>query len=117
MDAVDRWSSILDLRWSNSTLGQRSWIVLQNSALGIQLLFDCYNTTGYDGAGAQAFVTRVGLPFTGGSISARPTSAGEVQILSGTATTRGGWGSGDDNNVARTCIEALAASRRAGLID
>jgi len=104
MDGVDRWSTIADLRWSSSLSGQRSWIVLQNSQLGIQLLFDCYNSANFDGAGAQAFVAPVGTPFTGGSVTARPTSAAEVQILSGTATTRGGWGSGDDTNTPRTYL-------------
>lgn len=106
MDATDRWVDIDDIRWVDSTGANRSWIVLENTQLGIQFLFDCVTTNNTDGASCDAFVTPTGDPFTGGSINARPTSASEHQIAfnNDTFSSPGGWGSGDDNNASRTYI-------------
>jgi hypothetical protein len=101
MDAVDRWVAIDDIRWRDATNLQRSWIVLENAVLGIQFLFDCVCQNNRDGTQADAFITPIGTPFVGGSATARPTSAAEVQILNRNDTgSNGGWGGGDESSVS-----------------
>lgn len=103
MDAVDRWGGIVDIRWVDNRSAQRSWIVLENSVLGLQLVFDCYNSNNRDGYLADVFVTPVATPFTGGSATARPTSAAEIQVLNGdTAGVGGVWGSGQEAVASNT---------------
>lgn len=105
MDATDRWVDIDDIRFVSGTSSQRSWIVLENAALGIQFLFDCRCGGNSDGSLCDAWITPVGTPFTGGSSTARPTSASEIQISNGNFFDyRGAWGSGDDNNFERDYV-------------
>lgn len=104
MDATDRWDSIDDIRWTDNTGNNRSWIVLENSALGIQFLFDCVTINNFDGATASCWVAPTSDPFTGGAINARPTSASEVEILDYTQSNAGAWGLGLENNTVRTYI-------------
>lgn len=105
MDAVDRWGGIIDLRWVDSTGANRSWIVLENAALGIQFLIDCVTFNNGDGSTFDGLIAPTSDPFVGGSINARPTSPSETLILDRTITTaRGGWGTGTDNNVAKVMV-------------
>lgn len=65
MDGVDRWGSTFSaasLVQGSSNNVPHSWIVLQNTTLGVQLLFDLLNNT-FTSAGRIAF-TPITTPFT-----------------------------------------------------
>lgn len=87
MDAVDRWTAAFD----NTKLvpafagSAHSWIVLQApAALGAyQLCIDYNNTSGFNWT---VVLTKTTL-FTGGSTTARPTSATEYIVSNGSAFT------------------------------
>lgn len=92
----DNWANIDDIRWRDNRTFQRSWIVLRNNALGIEVCFDCYNANARDGIFADVFVAPIANPFGSGSvgtITARPTATLELQILNGDSEA---WGGGTE---------------------
>lgn len=98
------WSVIADLRWNSSITSTRSWIAFQHTALSshgnVYLLFDLVNVAGYDGSLMEVWLSTDG-PFTGGTISTRPSAPNEVQLKDGNTTAGdlyGYWGVGDNTN-------------------
>lgn len=93
----DQWGDRDELRNEDNTGNNRSWIVLANTALGIEMLIDCVGFNGSDGAAITFYTAQTA--FTGGALNARPTSTDEVLIrngfTAGTSHTSGWWGAGD----------------------
>lgn len=85
MDGVDRWGNTFDaskLTYADST-GTRSWIVMQSpAAMGPQYLLIDYSGGADSGGGTCLRAFASSAPFTGGSVSARPTSTKEFQVSS-----------------------------------
>ena len=79
MDAVDRWGSPFDASKIVRSAGPHSWIVLQGPTMATGPYYICidYNT----GADAQINVFASKNPFTGGSITARPTAVAEWTVI------------------------------------
>lgn len=84
MDGVDRWPDAVAVRWTETTGGYFSWIVLRNTAInasgnGYQICIACnatVNQTHY-----MTLVDSWGGGFTGGSTTTRPTASDEKVIL------------------------------------
>lgn len=89
MDNTNRWAADADLVW-NTAGNAHSWIVLQFGAL-FHLCIDLANGTS---SFLAAFISPTA--FTGGSTTARPTSADEIQIL-GTTSAGAQWERGQTN--------------------
>jgi len=101
MDASDRWDNTSKIVWGTSIGATRSWIVyeLQN---GGQILFDCRSSSAST-TGRSAYV--YWAPFggyTGGSVTATPTTSGDEQAL----VTNGYWmhSQASGSNVFRTHV-------------
>ena len=84
LDNVDRWAADVNLIWANAGTNH-SWIVLKNTALGanVEVCIDLRSTT----PSRIDVVMSYAAPFAGGSLSARPTSAGDEIYLTQGATT------------------------------
>lgn len=89
MDNTNRWAADADLVW-NTAGNAHSWIVLQFGSK-FHLCIDLANATSSNMA-----VYMSPTAFTGGSTTARPTSADEIQIL-GTTSAGAQWDVGTAN--------------------
>jgi hypothetical protein len=76
-DLTDRWVDFEDLIWANTTT-PHSWIVLTNSATGVQLCFECHNVQTYY---TEVYMSVGGLYATAGLVTtARPSCTDEVPL-------------------------------------
>lgn len=82
MDGVDRWTTTFTASKlvRAATGSAHSWIVLQNSTSGIQV---CIDLNGTNSGQCAITYTRSAFPFTGGSITTRPTAAANNEWMSG----------------------------------
>jgi hypothetical protein len=80
IDGVDRWTDRSKLNWNDLRWGgTHSWIVLANTALGIQVCFDCgvmYGDRHYLFVG----VSRLGYSY-GANNNTRPTDPGDQGVI------------------------------------
>ncbi len=84
LDAVDRWTGTFDstkIVFAANTVAH-SWIVLQCTALGVQLCIDCQNTS----PNILIAMTPIASPFTGGSTTTRPI-VGTHEVNAGYTTS------------------------------
>jgi hypothetical protein len=98
MDAVDRWAAATNIV-GNSPGVAHSWIVLHQAATGIYVCIDMASASM-----ASATVVLSTNVFTGGTVTARPTSVGEFVRINNTA-----WGATaglSNNNVYVNCIQS-----------
>lgn len=79
-DLVDRWSSITTLVWAAAG-SNHSWIVLRQTGIGstAEICIDLSN-----GTSSNATIVFSPGGFSGGSLTARPTAADELVLLSNT---------------------------------
>lgn len=99
----DNWATIADIRFQTSATN-RPWIVMYCAAMNLEFLFNCVGVSGQRGCRANIYVSRSasGTSFTGGSSSARPTSATEILALdSSDGTGFGNWGVGGTSTAVR----------------
>lgn len=73
-DGIDRWTAHTDLLFA-ANAAPHSWIILENATLGYQVAIDC-NIASHLSVGFAA--TEIANPFTGGSVSTRPSSIGTI---------------------------------------
>lgn len=89
--AADYWTDASKCNTHN-TSGNRSWIVLQQSALGssstFQMMFTCAKNGGGQSTIIETYFSEGGL-FTGGSLTANPTATD--QVLAAPYTGAQGW--------------------------
>lgn len=87
--AADYWTDASKCNTHN-TSGNRSWIVLQQTALGtaFQMMFTCAKNGGGQSTIIETYFSEGGL-FTGGSLTANPTATD--QVLAANGTGRQGW--------------------------
>lgn len=109
-DAVDRWSTIADLRWNVGTVASppaaaHSWIILYNAGLDVELLIDCANAANTDGACIIAMISHRGFGAANGGVdgttTTRPFALDECELRDGVNNNFGSW-SGNDTAVGRT---------------
>lgn len=77
----DLIASRANLVWANAGVAH-SWWWAENAALGYQVVIDCITSAS---TGISLVAAPIGVPFTGGSLTARPTSTEE--FLWGTSST------------------------------
>ena len=84
LDNVDRWLADANLVWANAGTNH-SWIVLKNTNLGanVEVCIDLRSTT----PSRIDVVMSYAAPFAGGSLTARPTAAGDEVSLTLSATS------------------------------
>ena len=78
----DTWLSYTDLNWGSGSSSQRSWIILENVALSLSVLFDYGTTYEYQ---FNMYVSMVGFGVANGgvdgSLTSRPTATDEHSYL------------------------------------
>lgn len=76
------WAALANLVWAAAGVAH-SWIWLENTTLGYQMVIDLVNATDTN---ANFVFTKVSTPFAGGSTTARPANAAAEFIAGSTST-------------------------------
>lgn len=104
------WTAPADLVWVQGT-SARSWIVIEQTAIGMQLLIDLSSAaTSLEGSTFNCWMSKDGFDLTGVSTTVRPTAPDECQLRNGFDNGDGSWGSGSDANLARQFVWNVTAS-------
>lgn len=91
-DGVNRWAAAGDIVYAAAG-SNHSWMVLRNTATGVQVCLDCINN---NSTLQLSIVISPSAGFTGGSVTARPTATDEWSYSSAT-----NWGFSSLDNVHR----------------
>lgn len=104
------WTAPADLVWAQGT-SSRSWIVIEQTAIGMQLLIDLGQANfNEEGASFRSWMSKDGFDLTGVSTTVRPTAPDECELRNGFANNDGCWGSGSTGNLPRQFVWNVVAS-------
>lgn len=95
----DNWSTVADVLWDTSG-NTHSWIVLENTALGIFLIIDLLQGAAQDGAVLEMGVSKTNP--TGGTTTAAPTSTDTMPLINtGLGSTEASaWGAASETGTS-----------------
>jgi hypothetical protein len=85
-DGVDRWPTINEVITTTSDVGARSWVVLQNSGTGQELLIDM-RVSSTTSNRAPTVLTSWTDGFTGGTTTSRPTAPDQQDLSDNHSTS------------------------------
>lgn len=88
MDGRDRWHTQTDMQFTSGATGNHSWIVLRNTANGVEILIDLAFAS--VSRRIEAWVSPE-LGFTGGTTTTRPTAGDAFRFSGDGALNNGYW--------------------------
>lgn len=101
MTGTDLWTTAANLIW-NIDGSARSWIVIENTGLGLQLCIECCCNANFEGGGIRVYASKVGFGTanggTNGSTTARPTATDNCELRNRFENDDGCWSGAADGS-------------------
>jgi hypothetical protein len=104
------WSSGSDCVWADRlSSNARSWIVLDNTGLGVEILITCETVVNTEGGGIGIFVSAAGFDVSSPVTTAAPTATDQAEIRNKFNNRDGCW-SGLSDGTPRQFVWSIVAS-------